>query len=328
MVCNSVLHSRQNDTLGSLITYFAGTVAHLPQVKLDKLIYIAQLYHYANFGELLTRTRFFSLSYGPHAPVLRSALAAQLDNKAICYEESRTSSDPVYSNPCLIIKSCKPGYATLPNRCLETLEKVIGDWGDKPYERILDYTVRTMPYLSTCYRERIDWALIRPYRDLKLALPRSERSKLHHFVERPEDTIWECHGFSEKDRVTINEMVEIYLALCGAIPEKIPSAEYLGFDLEAALFALDKMNSEQDGHDRCPTKLEKAAGLADLIFNSMIFRSYSARVALTAAMLFLRKSGHSFYMDALEEHWPGENSYISFVKWFGKFSTLSKNSNP
>lgn len=324
MVGNSVLHSRQNDTLGSLITYLAGAVAHLPQVKLDKLIYIAQLYHYSNFGELLTRTRFFSLSYGPHAPVLRSAISTQLDNKAICYEESRTSSDPVYSNPCLIIKSCKPGNATLSSRCLETLEKVIGDWGDKPYERILDYTVRTMPYLSTCYRERIDWALIRPYRDLKLALPRSERIKLHHFVERPEDTIWHCHDFSEKDRVTINEMVEIYLALCGANPERIPSPEYLGFNLEAALFALDQLNSKHDCHERCPTKMGKAAGLADLIFNSMSFRSYSARVALTTAMLFLRKSGQSFYMDALEDHWPSGNSYISFMEWFGKFSTLSK----
>jgi hypothetical protein len=319
-----VLNSKRNETLGSLITYFAGTVAHLPQVKLDKLIYIAQLYHYAKFGELLTRTRFFSLSYGPHAPVIRSAIAEQLDSKAIFYEESRTSSDPVYSNPCLIIKSRKPGNATLSSRCLETLEKVTVDWGDKPYERILDYTVRTMPYLSTFYRERIDWALIRPYRGLKVALPRTERIKLHHFVERPEDTIWQRHGFDEKNRVTINEMVEIYLALCGASPEKIPSPEYLGFDLEAALFALDKMNSEHDGHDKCSTRLEKAAELADLIFNSMSFRSYSARVALTAAMLYLRKSGHSFYMDALEEHWPSGNTYHSFMQWFGKFSTLSK----
>jgi hypothetical protein len=319
MVCNSVLH-RLNDTLGTLITYFAGTVAHLPQVKLDKLIYIAQLYHYANYGEHLTRTRFFSLGYGPHAPVLRSVIAAQLENKTICYEESRTSSDPVYSNPCLIIKSCKPGNATLSGRCLETLEKVTGDWGDKPYERILDYTARTMPYLSTYYRERIDWALIRPYRDLKLALPRSERGKLHHFVERPGDTNRECHGFGEKDRVTINEMVEIYLALCGVGPEKIPSTEYLGFDLDSALFALDKLNSEYDNHDRCPTKLEKAAKLADSLFNTMSFRSYSARVALTAAMLYLRKSGHSFYVDALEDHWPSGNSYNSLMQWFGKFS--------
>jgi hypothetical protein len=43
--------NQENDSLKDFITYFAGTVEYLPEVKLDKLIYIAQLYHYSNYGE-------------------------------------------------------------------------------------------------------------------------------------------------------------------------------------------------------------------------------------------------------------------------------------
>ena len=54
------------EILTNLIDYFASTVPHLQDVKLNKLIYIAHLYHYAEHGKLLTNTRFFSLSYGGH----------------------------------------------------------------------------------------------------------------------------------------------------------------------------------------------------------------------------------------------------------------------
>lgn len=319
MVSISAQHNKQNDILDGLVAYFAGTVAHLPEVKLDKLIYIAQLYHYSNFGELLTRTRFFSLSYGPHAPILRCAISRQLETNAIYLTESRTSSDPVYSNPCLIIRLCGGDETKLPRLCLHTLRGVIEDWGDKPYEQILDYTVRTVPYLSTAYRDPIDWTLIRPCGDLKSALSFSQRLRIHDFVHGREGTVRQHHDRRQGGTVTINEMAEIYLALSGAHPDKIPSREHLGFNIQAALCALDKLNMGMQGpSEQCSSSVTKAALMAAYIFNSMSFRSYSARVALKTAILYLIKSGHCIFRDALEEHWPDGYSYESLKEWFGK----------
>ena len=312
--------SRQNDVLNDLVTFFADTVAHLPEVKLDKLIYIAHLYHYANFGEFLTRTRFFSLSYGPHAPIIRSALRRLLENKSIDFTESRTSADPVYSNPCLIIKARSPSEKNLSSPCLNTLQEVMQDWGDKPYELILDYSARTIPYLSTSYREPIDWTLSRPYRELKQVLPYPQRVCIHSFVEKPEKPVHQSEACSQGGPVSVHEVAEIHLAVCGGQPGEIPSREYLGFDLQSVHHALDKPAGRNESGSNYLDAIEKASQITDSLLTSLSFRSLSARVALKTGMFFLRKQGYSFDGDVMEAHWPDGNSYEILKEWFGRVS--------
>jgi hypothetical protein len=314
-------NSKQNNGLDDLITFFAGAVVHLLEVKLDKLIYIAHLYHYANLGELLTKTRFFSLSYGPHAPTIRSALRRLLESKSISLKESRTSSDPVYSNPCLIIKACGNKDYNLSSSRLKTLQEVLEAWADKPYELILDYTARTIPYLATSYREPIDWILSRPHRELKHALPYSQRVFIHRFVEKPETPVQQFNALSQEAQLSIHEIAEIYLAACGEQPDKIPSRESLGFDLQSVLCALDKRAGKNErGSGKHPDEIEQASQIADSLLNSLSFRSLSARVALKTGMFFLRKQGYAFDGDVLEEHWPDGNSHEILKEWFGRVS--------
>ncbi|MFH1951770.1 MAG: type II toxin-antitoxin system antitoxin SocA domain-containing protein, partial [Pseudomonadota bacterium] len=123
-----------------IITHFACAVPHLLEVKLDKLIYIAHLYHYSNHGELLTDIRFFSLSFGPHAPIIRSIISELVESDVIYLMDSRTSTDPIYSNPCKIIKANDHNKNKLPVSWQNTLTKVEEDWGSKSFEDILDYT--------------------------------------------------------------------------------------------------------------------------------------------------------------------------------------------
>lgn len=310
---------KKNDVLTDLVIYFAYTVAHLPEVKLDKLIYIANLHHYSNHGELLTKTRYFSLSYGPHAPLIRSVLKKQLEEKSVYLMESRTSSDPVYSNPCLIIKADGHNGRKLPCLWLDTLKEVVETWGDKPYEHILDYTTRTIPYLSTDYRGVIDWTLIRPYQELKYALSLSKRLQIHNFVEGPEKVMFQQRPRSEWCLLSINEVAEIYLALRGDLPDKPPSQGSLGFKFQAVLHAFDKLrDNKEGGADKYQTEIEKAALLADLLLNSMSFRGYSSRVALITGLYFLKKSGFSFDEGVLENHWPDGDSYEILKEWFSR----------
>jgi hypothetical protein len=324
MELNGSQQKTENDCLKNLITHFACTVAHLQEVKLDKLIYIAHLYHYSNYGELLTKTRFFGLSYGPHAPLIRSTLKKQLENKSLYLTESRTSPDQVFSNPCLIIKTSEDNVNNLSGPCLNTLREVVEDWGDKPYRQILDYTTRTIPYLSTCYRDPISWTLLQPYLDLKYALSLPQRVQIHRFVEEPEKAMLQKHVNNKWGPVSINEVAEIFLALSGELPDKIPSRGYLGFNLQAALCAFDKLRDKNEGGtEKYPTEIDKATQLTVSLLNSMSFRSYSSRVALKTGMLFLTKLGYSFDGDALETHWPEGNSHKILKKWFSRVSVNS-----
>ena len=308
-------------SLKNLITYFACTVAHLQEVKLDKLIYIAQLYHYSNYGKILTASRFFSMSYGPHAPMIRSVVKKQIENNILYLEESRTSSDAVYSNPCLIIKSWQDKNKSLPAACLNTLQEVVLEWADEPYETILDYTTRTIPYLATCYREPIDLTTIEPFRDLRRALTLPQRIQIHRFVEKPDRAMCEDISGGKFFPVSLNEVTEIYLALCGNFPDKIPSRTYLGFNLQAIQQAFNKINGvKSDRTARHPSEFEIAAQLTGALMDSMSFKSYSGRVALKAGMLFLKKLGYSFGGDVLEDHWPKSYSTGALRDWFNRVS--------
>lgn len=308
-------HGKEKVALKHLITYFASTVSHLPEVKLVKLIYIAQLYHYSNYGEFLTSTRFFCLSHGPHAPTIRSALQEQLERSTIFLEKSRTSEDPMYSNPVMIVRSCEPNDTKLPGSCLNTLRGVVNEWADKSFEDLLDYTTRTIPFLSATYREQIDLSLIQPFRGLERVLSLPRRLEIHHFVEAGGVV-----GESESCPVSINEVAEIYLALCGDLPDKIPFRENLGFNPQGVIDALSAV-TDKDGAEAHRADIDKAAQFAESLLASMSFRSYSGRVALKAGMLFLHRSGYSFHGDVMEESWPRANDYRALREWFSKMGS-------
>lgn len=321
MKFNHAQDKKEKDTLKNLITYFGCTVPHLLEVKLDKLIYIAHLYHYANYGQLLTRTRFFSFSYGPHAPAIRSVIRKLLESNAIYLKESRTSTDPNYSNPCLIIRSCELKDEKLSTPCLNTVREVVQDWGDKTFKKVLDYAARTIPFISTTYREHIDLTRFQPSRGLRCALSLPERTQIHRFVQAPEEPVGQGISHSESCPVSINEIAEIYLALCADLPEKIPSQKHLGFNAEAILEALDTVaDKNEEETEKYLTDTDKAAQLTDSLLNSMSFRHYSGRVALNTGMLFLKRLGYSFDRNTLEEDWPQRNDYKTLREWFSRVS--------
>jgi hypothetical protein len=221
----------------------------------------------------------------------------------------------------LIIKAREHNENNLSTLSLKTLELVKEDWGNKYYEDILDYTTRTIPYLSTRYREPIVWNLIRPYGDLKYALSFSERVQIHKFVEEYENTTFKLHTYGNLCPVSINEVAEIYLALCGELPDKAPSQSAIGFNLQTVLSAFDKLRDKnKNGIMKSFTEIDSAVLLTDLLLNSLSFRSYSIRVALITGLLFLTKLGYSFIGDVLEDNWPDGNSHEILKEWFNKVS--------
>ena len=322
MADNRPRGDESKDVLKNLIEYFASTVPHLQDVKLNKLIYIAHLYHYAEYGKPLTHTRFFSLGYGPHAPAIRSALKDQLDGNVVYLEESRTSIDPKFSNPCLIIKSRKPGHPCLPETYVNTIERVVANWSEKDFQCILDYATRTLPYLATTYREHIDFRTIDPSPALGQVLPLSQRVWLHRFVKTPEVVQNDRFNCSDSETVSVSEVTEIYLAFCGDLPDKVPDREHLGFNPQAVLKAVRSTKNDASDQVAEPiTNIDRAARLAHAMVDPMSFKTYSGRVALKSGMLFLKKNGCCFNGDPLEKSWPHSYFYSVLRDWFQKVNT-------
>jgi hypothetical protein len=201
------------------------------------------------------------------------------------------------------------------------MREVVEDWGDKSFEDILDYTTRTIPFLSTTYREHIDLTMIKPLRGLKRALSLPQRVQIHKFMQVPEESVGEDFAYSDSCPVSINEVAEIYLALCGDLPDRIPSREHFGFNAQAVLEAFGTVDDKnEDRKEKYPAEIVRAAKLTDFLLDSICFRQYSSRVALKTGMLFLKRSGYSFDGDILEESWPQENDYKSLREWFSRVS--------
>jgi len=319
MEVDYALDEEDKEGLKVLVTYFGSKVSHLQEVKLDKLIYIAQLYHYANYGELLTKIPFFSLSRGPHAPAIRSVIKEQLESRAIYLKVVPSNKDPF--NPCLIIRSHELKDKIQYTACLNTLREVLEDWGDKHFKDILDYTTRTIPFISTTYRDPIDLTRTQPLKDLKCVLSLSERISIHQFVQAPEGPYDRGIGRDGSHPLSVIEVAEIYLALCGVLPGKIPSRKHLGFNIQAVLEAFGTLDEKnEDGASKHFMDIHKATQLTDALMNSKGFGHLTHRVALKAGMLFLRRLGYSFEKNDLEEEFPLPYDYKTLREWFAKVS--------
>jgi len=312
------LDKEEKESLKNLIVYFGCRIPCLQEVKLTKLIYIAQLYHYSNYGKLLTKLPFVNFSYGPHAPAIRSVIKEQLESNAIYLEKCLTETEQAFSNPCLIIRSCESKEGELSEPCLNTIIEVIQDWRDKTFRQVLDYTVRTIPFISTAYRDYIDLARIQPSQRLKSGLSLPQRIQLHRFVHRPESAVGQASGYISKAcPVSINEVAEIYFAMCGDLPEEVPSQDHLGFNAQAVLEALGTLDEKsRDGMEKYLTDIDKAAQLAAALLNPRNFKCHNELVALKTGMLFLRRLGYSFDRKVLQENSPQRYDYKKLRQWF------------
>ena len=323
MEVDHTMDQEEKDVIKNLIVYLGCTVPHLQEVKLNKLIYVAHLYHYANYGLLLTKTPFLNFSHGPHAAAIRSVINEQLESSAIHLEISRSETELPYSNPCIIIKSCAFKDQALSNPCLYTMREVVEDWGDKTFRQVLDYTTRTIPFIATAYRDPIDLTSVQPSQCLKCALTLPERVRLHKFVQIPDGAVGKAGGCNNGAcSVSVNEAAEIYLALCGDLPEKIPSKEHLGFNAQAVLDAFgNACDKNEDGTQNHLTDTDRAAQLTHSLINPAGFRYHNNSVALRIGMLFLKRHGYSFDRNFVEENSPAAHDYESLRDWFGRASS-------
>jgi hypothetical protein len=203
------------------------------------------------------------------------------------------------------------------------MTEVVRDWSDKTFEQVLDYTVRTIPFISTAHEDFIDLASTQPFRGLKGALSLPQRIDLHRFVQAPEEAVGDASGrLCDSHPVSINEVAEIYLALCGDLPDEVPSREHLGFDAQAVVEALGTLDEKsRDGTEKHLTPIDKAAQLTSVLLRSSSFKCHNELVALRTGMLFLKRHHYSFDRKVLQEKPPDGHDYEMLRRWFGRASS-------
>jgi hypothetical protein len=316
MEFNHAPDEEDKETLKGLVTYFGSKVSHLQEVKLGKLIYISQLYHYSRYGKFLVKIPFVSLSRGPHAPTIRSIVKEQLESHAIYIKVVSSNKDPF--NPCLIIRSHELETKKLNAECLNTVREVIEDWGDRRFKDILDYTTRTIPFISTAYRASIDLARCEQSLSLRHVLSLPERIRIHQFVQAPDEEFVQDNDYRNDGLpISVNEVVEIYLALCGDHPEKIPSRDHLGFNTRSIFDVFSHIQNENKNEtDKPLNDIDKAAKLTGALWSSNSFRLLNHSVALKTGMLLLKRLGYSFQRKENEEILSKAYDYKSIREWF------------
>lgn len=174
------LSEREHDILQNLIVYLAFKVPSLSEAKLNKLIFLADFYHYTKHGKRITNVPFLHYNYGPWSSVVARA-AMENDGNQIRLENVTT---PKKGEILLIKANVDKTQVNLSKEYLDTLKEVIKDWGEKSLPEIVDYVKRTTLFTSTPFGAVIDFEAITPSKESREILSASEEKSLDSFIRR------------------------------------------------------------------------------------------------------------------------------------------------
>lgn len=174
------MSAREHEILQNVIAYLAFKVRNLSKAKLNKLIFLADLYHYSKHGRRITKVPFLHYKHGPWSIVIEQE-AMENDGEQILLEEIESST----RGEILIIRPNprKPQFK-LSAIHMETLKEVIRDWGDKPYAEIVEYVKRTTLFTSTCFKSQIEFKSMKPSLESRRVLTAAEEKELTTFLNK------------------------------------------------------------------------------------------------------------------------------------------------
>lgn len=138
--------------LQNIITYISFKARPLSASKLTKLVYLADVYHYENFGKRLTRVPFMHYYYGAWAPDIGEVLEKLSDAGIIKEETVETSKGTLASVPKPAVRKTT---VHLSETAFESLDKVLEQWGSSPTDEVVNFSKTTFPFVDTPFKERI-----------------------------------------------------------------------------------------------------------------------------------------------------------------------------
>jgi len=153
-----VVHTEQpdkivNKKLRDIIIYFTFKTKYLTEIRLTKLIYIAEIYSIKKFGRRLSEINFLTYYYGPWSQEISFA-GEVLSGGDILLEFDTTlhGYDASFFKP-----NVDKTTIDLSEEDVSILDGVLNDWGFKKTPEIIDYAKSTFPYKNSEFGELINF---------------------------------------------------------------------------------------------------------------------------------------------------------------------------
>lgn len=146
--------SNINHKLRDIIVFFTYKTKYLTEIRLIKLIYLAELYAIEKLGKRLTDIEFISYYYGPYSGVINLTGQA-ISGEDIIMEYKETNKNGLYATFFKTTKD-KTCVEHLETDEFDMLDEVVRDWGFKPTKEVVAATKETEPYLQTEFGDIID----------------------------------------------------------------------------------------------------------------------------------------------------------------------------
>jgi len=148
--------------LNDVIVYFAFEIPNLSEAKLNKIIFLADLYHYANRGHRITSVPFRNYLHGPWSSIIAQT-AQESDGRDIRIEivHSQRKGDMMIIRP-----NVPQTTIDLPKEAIHTVKEVAHQWGQLSLTEVIEFAKRTPLFVSTPFGEVIDFERVPPSPDL------------------------------------------------------------------------------------------------------------------------------------------------------------------
>lgn len=145
--------------LENVITGLCFRANPLSTRKLVKLVYLVDVYHQQMFGARLTDVHFKHYRYGAWSPEIEECVEELCDKGILLEEVIQTSS----GYPAIVPKpAISETVIKLPDSGFKALRAVLGDWGSKTPDEVVEFTKATLPFFNTPYDEEIDFSRCDP----------------------------------------------------------------------------------------------------------------------------------------------------------------------
>ena len=142
-----------NKKLRDIIVYFTFKTDYLTEIRLTKLIYIAEIHSIEKFGRRLLGVDFLNYYYGPWSQEISFA-GEILSGGDILIEFDTTlhGYDASFFKP-----NVDKTTIDLSEEDVSILDGVLNDWGFKKTPEIIDYAKSTFPYKNSEFGELINF---------------------------------------------------------------------------------------------------------------------------------------------------------------------------
>ena len=150
---------RPEGVLQNIITHLCFKTNPLSSIKLMKMVYLVDVYHYRLFNRRATNIPFIHYFYGVYSSKIEETLN-ELYEKEILKEKVVTTQKQYKA--VIPTPQIQKTFVSLPKTILEALDEVIEDWGKASSDEIVKFTKETLPFLNTSFGEEIDFSRIDP----------------------------------------------------------------------------------------------------------------------------------------------------------------------